>query len=125
MNSITKPLNLEYSDNLISDMYNQYIDYVDKYFPNPVSVIDSFHVSQWIIRTIINHILIRLAFLKMPTHQTKLSRKPLKNFDVSKKDLVLLPSLINLFIIFHSLILPILSSFYKHTNILQYHFSYY
>ena len=29
---------------LISDMYNQYISYVDKYFPNAVSVIDSFHV---------------------------------------------------------------------------------
>lgn len=30
---------------LISDMYNQYISYVDKYFPNAVSVIDSFHVT--------------------------------------------------------------------------------
>lgn len=41
---------------LISDMYNQYISYVDKYFPNAVPVVDSFHVIQWIIRKIDNHI---------------------------------------------------------------------
>ena len=29
---------------LISDMYNQYIAYVEKYFPNAVHVVDSFHV---------------------------------------------------------------------------------
>lgn len=37
---------------LISDMYNPYITYVNKYFPNAVSVVDSFHVIQWIIREI-------------------------------------------------------------------------
>ena len=37
-------------------MYNQYISYVDKYFPNAVSVVDSFHVIQWIIRMIDNYI---------------------------------------------------------------------
>ena len=31
---------------LISDMYNQYINYVDKYFPNAVPAVDSFHVIQ-------------------------------------------------------------------------------
>lgn len=41
---------------LISDMYNPYIAYVDKYFPNAVSVIDSFHVIQWIVRMIDNYI---------------------------------------------------------------------
>ena len=41
---------------LISDMYNPYISYVDKYFPNAVSVIDSFHVIQWIIKMIDNYI---------------------------------------------------------------------
>lgn len=41
---------------LISDMYNPYISYVDKYFPNAVSVVDSFHVIQWIIRLIDNYI---------------------------------------------------------------------
>lgn len=39
---------------LISDMYNPYIQYVDKYFPNAVSVVDSFHVIQWVIREIDN-----------------------------------------------------------------------
>jgi transposase len=41
---------------LISDMYNQYIDYVDKYFPNAVPVVDSFHVIQWIVHKIDLHI---------------------------------------------------------------------
>lgn len=41
---------------LISDMYNQYISYVEKYFPNAVSVVDSFHVIQWITRLIDNYI---------------------------------------------------------------------
>ena len=41
---------------LISDMYNQYISYVDKYFPNAVPVVDSFHVIQWITRMIDNYI---------------------------------------------------------------------
>lgn len=37
---------------LISDMYNEYIKYVDKYFPNAVSVVDSFHVVQWMLSLI-------------------------------------------------------------------------
>ena len=41
---------------LISDMYNPYISYVEKYFPNAVSVVDSFHVIQWITRMIDNYI---------------------------------------------------------------------
>ena len=41
---------------LISDMYNPYISYVEKYFPNAVSVVDSFHVIQWIVRMIDNYI---------------------------------------------------------------------
>lgn len=41
---------------LISDMYNPYISYVGKYFPNAVSVVDSFHVIQWITRFIDNYI---------------------------------------------------------------------
>lgn len=35
-------------------MYNPYISYVDKYFPNAISVVDSFHVIQWITRMIDN-----------------------------------------------------------------------
>ncbi len=41
---------------LISDMYNPYLTFVEKYFPNAVSVIDSFHVIQWIIRAIDTYI---------------------------------------------------------------------
>ena len=41
---------------LISDMYNPYIAYVEKYFPNAVPVVDSFHVIQWITRAIDNYI---------------------------------------------------------------------
>lgn len=41
---------------LISDMYNPYISYVEKYFPNAVPVVDSFHVIQWIIRSIDSYI---------------------------------------------------------------------
>lgn len=33
---------------LISDMYNPHISWVNRYFPTAVSVIDSFHVIQWI-----------------------------------------------------------------------------
>ena len=41
---------------LISDMYNPYIAYVENYFPNTVPVVDSFHVIQWITRSIDNYI---------------------------------------------------------------------
>ena len=37
---------------LISDMYNPYLEYPKKYFPNAVSVVDSFHVIQWINHSI-------------------------------------------------------------------------
>ena len=37
---------------LLSDMYNPYISYVDKYFPNAVPVVDAFHVIQWVVRKI-------------------------------------------------------------------------
>ena len=37
---------------LLSDMYNPYISFVDKYFPNAVPVVDSFHVIQWVIHAI-------------------------------------------------------------------------
>ena len=37
---------------LVSDMYRPYIVYVDKYFPNAISVVDSFHVVKHIIHQI-------------------------------------------------------------------------
>lgn len=33
---------------LISDMYNPYINYTNKYFPNATPIVDSFHVMQYI-----------------------------------------------------------------------------
>ena len=36
-------------------MYNPYISYVDKHFPNAVPVVDSFHVLQWVTRSIDNY----------------------------------------------------------------------
>ena len=37
-------------------MYNPYLEYVNKYFPSAVNVVDSFHVSQWINNAITNYI---------------------------------------------------------------------
>jgi len=37
---------------LLSDMYNQYLSFVDKYFPNAVPVVDSFHVIQWVVHSL-------------------------------------------------------------------------
>lgn len=41
---------------LICDMYNPYINYVNKYFKNAICIIDSFHVIQWIVRELRNYI---------------------------------------------------------------------
>lgn len=38
---------------LISDMYSTYINYTKNYFPNSISIVDSFHVLQWLL-TFIN-----------------------------------------------------------------------
>ena len=32
-------------------MYNPYIAFVDKYFPNAASVVDSFYIVQWVIQS--------------------------------------------------------------------------
>ena len=41
---------------LISDMYKPYLEYIDKYFPNAVSVVDSFHIIQLINRYFLSYI---------------------------------------------------------------------
>lgn len=41
---------------LISDMYKPYLAYVDKYFPNAVSVVDAFHVVKHINQQFLTHI---------------------------------------------------------------------
>ena len=41
---------------LVSDMYRPYIAYVDKYFPNAISVVDSFHVIKHINQELRNYL---------------------------------------------------------------------
>lgn len=49
---------------LICDMYNPYINYTKRYFPNSITVIDSFHVVSWILRKINSYIIdIKKKFL--------------------------------------------------------------
>lgn len=45
----TERLKVKY---LLSDMYNPYLSFVDKYFPNAVPVVDAFHVIQWVNHSI-------------------------------------------------------------------------
>ena len=77
---------------LISDMYNPYISYVDKYFPNAVSVVDSFHVIQWIIRKLDNYIRQLLkAFRKRDRElEEELSREAQKPVSLPQSDEVYL-----------------------------------
>lgn len=44
--SLSERANVKY---LISNMYNPYIQWGGKFFPNAVPVVDSFHIIQWII----------------------------------------------------------------------------
>lgn len=41
---------------LICDMYNPYINYTKRYFPNSIAIIDSFHVVSWILTKINSYI---------------------------------------------------------------------
>lgn len=41
---------------LVTDMYKPYMRYVTRYFKNAVSVVDSFHVIQWLLRNINQYI---------------------------------------------------------------------
>lgn len=41
---------------LISDMYDPYLRFQEKYFPNAVSVVDSFHVLKWLIHALDNYL---------------------------------------------------------------------
>lgn len=37
---------------LVCDMYNTYINYTIKYFPNAKAIVDSFHVLQWLLKLV-------------------------------------------------------------------------
>lgn len=77
---------------LISDMYNPYIAYVEKYFPNAVSVVDSFHVIQWITRSIDNYIrqLIKKFRQRDKEYQEKLSSEQQRPISLPLSDEVYL-----------------------------------
>ena len=50
---IKQRLNVKY---VVTDMYRPYIGFVDKYFPNAVSIVDSFHVVKYINSHLYNYI---------------------------------------------------------------------
>jgi transposase len=77
---------------LISDMYNPYISYVEKYFPNAVPVVDSFHVIQWITRMIDNYIrqLLKKFRQRDREYQEKLSYEQQKPVSIPQSDEVYL-----------------------------------
>ena len=73
---------------LISDMYNPYLTFVDKYFPNAVPVVDSFHVIQWITRAIDQYIrqLIKKFRQRDRELEEQLSREHLKPVSLPLSD---------------------------------------
>jgi transposase len=77
---------------LISDMYNPYISYVEKYFPNAVPVVDSFHVIQWITRMIDNYIrqLLKKFRQRDREYQERLSYEQQKPVSIPPSDEVYL-----------------------------------
>ena len=73
---------------LISDMYNPYLAFVDKYFPNAVPVVDSFHVIQWITHSIDQYIrqLIKKFRQRDRELEDQLSREHLKPVSLPMSD---------------------------------------
>lgn len=73
---------------LISDMYNPYLAFVDKYFPNAVPVVDSFHVIQWITHSIDQYIrqLIKKFRQRDRKLEDQLSREHLKPVSLPMSD---------------------------------------
>lgn len=59
-------------------MYSPYISYVDKYFPNAVSAVDSFHVVAYINRQLLSHI--RELTRKIDTHDRKVHEEREQDF---------------------------------------------
>lgn len=60
---------------LISDMYRPYIAYVDKYFPNAVSIVDSFHVVKMINEKILHYM------RRLQSHYRQLDEKRHENLE--------------------------------------------
>lgn len=77
---------------LITDMYNPYLAYVEKYFPNAVPVVDSFHVIQWITHSLDMFLrqLLRQFKLRDQERQDKLAREQSRPMILPKSDEVYL-----------------------------------
>jgi transposase len=73
-------------------MYNPYLAYVEKYFPNAVPVVDSFHVIQWVTRMIDNYIrqLLKKYRQRDRESQDKLSYEQQKTVSLPPSDEVYL-----------------------------------
>lgn len=68
---------------LLSDMYNPYLSFVEKYFPNAVSVIDSFHVIQWITNSIHNYIREQERYFKKRDKESYVEKHPYEELPAS------------------------------------------
>lgn len=60
---------------LICDMYNPYIAFVNKYFPNAVAVVDSFHVIQHLETKIMNYLNAMQKRFRMRDEEIKKSKE--------------------------------------------------
>lgn len=77
---------------LICDMYNPYINYTKRYFPNSIAIVDSFHVVAWLTRKIryyINNVKKKFQArdYKLYEETYKRNNRPIdsKNIPVSKE----------------------------------------
>lgn len=87
--SLEERMNVKY---LICDMYNPYINYTKRYFPNSIAVVDSFHVVAWLTRKIryyINNVKKKFQArdYKLYEETCKKNNRPMdsKNIPVSKE----------------------------------------
>lgn len=73
-------------------MYNPYLAYVEKYFPNAVPVVDSFHVIQWITHSLDMFLrqLLRQFKLRDQERQDRLAREQSRPMILPKSDEVYL-----------------------------------
>lgn len=63
---------------LVSDMYNPYINYTNKYFPNSLSIVDSFHILQWLL-TFINRYINSIKKKYLERDRKQLEERNYKN----------------------------------------------
>lgn len=107
---------------LLSDMYNPYLSFVDKYFPNAVSVVDSFHVIQWITNAIDRYI----RSLEKHYRQRDQEREAQRSADAGRP--ISLPESDEMYMLrkYRWLVLMNQSSIHYHADLrIDHHFRYY